>query len=66
MINFDNTSDKELRKICYTYTDKILKKNKFQFFLRIINLLKNELFSLENLNNKFRQTSNELVTREIK
>tara|TARA_Y100000591_G_C21818405_1_gene692115 strand:- start:178 stop:1014 length:837 start_codon:yes stop_codon:yes gene_type:complete len=60
MINFDNISDKELRKICYSYNDKILKKNKFQFFLRIINLLKNELlFFIQKLFKKSSIQSNQ-------
>lgn len=60
MINFDNISDKELRKICYSYNDKILKKNKFQFFLRIINLLKKELlFFIQKLFKKSSIQSNQ-------
>ena len=62
MINFDNISDKELRKICYSYNDKILKKNKFQFFLRIINLLKNELlFFIQKLLKKSSIQSNQRI-----
>jgi SAM-dependent methyltransferase len=62
MINFDNIIDKDLRKICYSYNDKILKKNKFQFFLRKINLLKNELlFFIQKLFKKSSIQSNQRI-----
>lgn len=62
MINFEDISDIEIRKICNSYKNKILKKNKFQYFLRIMNLLKRELvFFIQKLFKKSSIQSNQRV-----
>ena len=62
MINFEDISDIEIRKICNSYKNKILKKNKFQYFLRMMNLLKRELvFFIQKLFKKSSIQSNQRI-----
>ena len=42
-INFSNVQNLNVKNICINYQDKIIKKNKFSYFLRCIKLIKNEI-----------------------